>query len=81
MLKKLAQEALFVQDACNLSGVVHAFSRALTVLRAMPECAGTYWLNTHPICIMYASKIASLTGVELDGSFSSAYDNVKRMAE
>ena len=59
-LKKAAQDALAVQDACNLSGVVHAFSRAMSVIRE--DTNGTDEANTHPIAILFADKIADLTG-------------------
>jgi hypothetical protein len=35
-LAQLAQEALTVQDACNLSGVVHGWSRSISRLRELP---------------------------------------------
>jgi hypothetical protein len=58
-LQELAKEALDVQDTCNLSGVVHSFSRVMTELR--PHCSGTGQLNTHPICVLFADKIRDLT--------------------
>jgi len=73
-IRKLAKDAILVQDACNLSGVVHGFSRAMTALReALPE-AGTDEINRHPISVLYSSKIASLTGSESMGDFSKAYE-------
>ncbi len=71
----LAREALQVQDACNLSGVVHSFSRAITRLRVLLEAegkGGTDNVNTHPVCVLWADKIASLT--ERDGHTQRAYD-------
>ena len=59
-IKALAKEAISVQDACNLSGVIHAFSRAMTDLR---EITGTM-VNHHPIAIVWADKVASLTGIQ-----------------
>jgi hypothetical protein len=65
------QDALDVQSACNLSGVVHSFSRVISKLREEvnklgPECEpsspkGTDWVNSHPICRLYAEQIAFLT--------------------
>lgn len=75
-LAKLAADAIAVQDACNLSGVVHAFSRAMTALSEMG--LDTNAKNTHPIAILYSSKIASLTGSESRGAFSTAYDWAKQ---
>ena len=65
-LKQLADEAMRVQDACNLSGVVHSFSRAITDLRACLPEASTDTINGHPICVVWADKIAHLTGTQGD---------------
>ena len=56
-LKQLAQEAIAVQNACNLSGVVHGFSRAISELRQNLPNAGTEQINRHPICVLWGSKI------------------------
>ncbi len=75
-MKELAQEALNVQDACNLSGVVHSFSRTITELRALLETDGklsTHEVNTHPVCVLFADKIASLTGMQYLGDAHDAY--------
>jgi hypothetical protein len=68
-LAQLAQEALNVQDACNLTGVVHGYSRALSDLRTHAEAGGhgTDWINRHPIAVAWADKIASLTGIQAIG--------------
>ena len=65
-LSKLAQEALDVQDACNLSGVVHAFARAMSAL--CDHDLGTQSRNTHPIAIVWADKVAHLTGTQSLGN-------------
>lgn len=75
----MARETLAVQDACNLSAVVHAFSRITTELRNLPECSGTGWINNHPISVLFSNKIANLTGSDNARVFSSAYDAVERM--
>lgn len=58
------QNALDVQSACNLSGVVHSFSEVIE--RVWNEAhrlgKGTAWVNSHPICRLYAEQIAHLTG-------------------
>lgn len=69
------EDAITVQDACNLSGVVFAFAKVMEKICNDPANTCTEWKNSHPICIMYASKIASLTGC--DFSFASAYQAVK----
>lgn len=82
-IKDLAQEAIDVQDACNLSGVVHGFSRAITDLRAHLEKEpnfSTDKLNTHPICVMWSDKISSLSTSSTFTGFSKAYEVVQKLA-
>lgn len=62
--EELIKEALDIQNASNLSGVVHTFSRAITDLREILSKEGkfsTEAMNGHPVSILYSSKIASLT--------------------
>jgi hypothetical protein len=76
-IKELSQDALDCQMACNASGVIHSFSRAITDLRAVLSSEpgfSTDVLNRHPICVLYSSKIASLTGSESGLEFSKAYE-------
>lgn len=60
----LIQRALDVQDACNLSGVVHAFSRDISELWKVARQLGhgTDWVNQHRVSKLYADKIKSLAG-------------------
>jgi len=62
---ELIKEAIQVQDACNLSGVVFSFARSMQRLcdlgRSMPGY-GTDWRNKHRVARLYASKIQSLCG-------------------
>lgn len=69
------KQAIRVQDACNLSGVVHSWSKMISKIweEANAGKKGTEWVNTHPINVMFASKVASLTGCEATESFSEAY--------
>ena len=81
-LRDLAKDALAVQDACNLSGVVISFAKAISDLRENLPSAGTAAINHHPICILWADKIASLTqiqGADLT-HVSQAYKIVKELA-
>jgi len=86
-IQDLAKEALQVQDACNLSGVVHGFSRAITELREILRTTGgdlsTDAVNTHPICKMWASKIHDLTrmGFGDADSFSDAFYQCSNLSE
>ncbi len=80
-MKELAQSALDVQDACNLSGVVHMFSSVMTDLRANNPDMGTDDLNHHPISVMFSSKVASLSGCESASGFSVAYSWVNNLTK
>lgn len=80
-LKQLAQDAIDVQSACNLSGVVHGFSRAITDLREALSAEGissTEAINTHPIAVMWADKVGTLTCCM--SGFSKSYEAVKELA-
>lgn len=59
--KDLLAEAYQVQDACNLSGVVHSFALAITRLRELHPDKGTDFINGHPVCVMYSDKIRHLS--------------------
>ena len=72
-LKQLAQDALLVQDACNMSGIALSFGKAMLDLRAALPDKGTDFYNQHPITVLWASKISSLANAEFDGIFAQAY--------
>ena len=81
ILKLLAQEALEVQSACSLKGVVSSFKQARDLLLSLQEHGlklDTMTFNSHPIMVLWASKIASLTACE--DRFSSAYAEVQEWA-
>lgn len=68
--KEMAQQALDVQNASNLSGVVHTFSNIISEVRYRLESEGkksTDKVNQHPICILFSDKIAHLTGTQFLG--------------
>jgi hypothetical protein len=62
--KQAAQQALDVQDACNLSGVVFAFARAMQAVcdESQRIGTGTDWRNSHPIVTMHLLKLCELNG-------------------
>ena len=64
-MEKHCRDAIQVQDACNLSALVHSMDETMSDLWAMARALGkgTDWVNNHPICRLYASKIAHLTGM------------------
>jgi len=85
-IKQLAQEALDVQDACNLSGVIHSWSRAIGELWKHTEGVprrGTAWVNLHPINQLWADKVASLTNTQTLGhdGVLRAYARVTELAQ
>ena len=81
-LKQLAQEAIDVQDACNLSGVVHGWHRAMEDLFTIFRDTNTYDRNTHPINQLWASKCHDLARMGMSDyeQFSKAYDACKKLA-
>lgn len=67
------QEALDVQDACNLSGVAHLLTRVLGKLEG-----GTSERNQHPIVrlLVYKMYLLAFPEEELPDGFHSAYVDV-----
>lgn len=74
----MARTAIDVQDACNLSGVLHTWSVFVSALRAYADKLhrGTSWLNHHPINQLFASKVHDLSSMGLSETlrFGFAYD-------
>ena len=65
ILKDHAVNALGVQNASNLSGVVHSFSRAMSALWEAARAEGpeyTLAVNTHPVAYLFAVQVSFLTG-------------------
>lgn len=73
-IEDLCKEAIDIQGACNLSGVVLSFSRAILRLRRIYIDEGTDFYNSHCVCVMYSSKISSLTNSESSLNFSRSYE-------
>ena len=67
--RKHWQAAMDSQCACNLSGIVHSYSKVMTVIwdEANRVSQGTDWVNTHPIAVLYATQVGHLTGVSICG--------------
>lgn len=65
-LAHAAQQALGVQNACNLAGVLGAWQRVQTILA--DACGGnaTDKYRTHPVNILFLSKVVSLMGCGTD---------------
>lgn len=62
---ELARDALEVQDACNLSGVIHAWAEMNSYL-IYEEALDQESLRNHPIQALMLSKVVSLMGVKAD---------------
>jgi hypothetical protein len=78
-LKELAQEALAVQDACNLCGVAQSFARAMRDLGDYTK--GTDERNQHPVTIVWLDKLNQLAGIQtLNEDITRAYNVVHDLA-
>jgi len=82
-LSQLASDALMVQNACNLTAVLRSAHEAARTLLRHPDSTGTDWVNQHPVMVLYADKIASLTGCNdiYSGNFDRAYDACESLAK
>ena len=78
-VKRMYEDALAVQDACNLSGVVFSFAKHMQTLCDMG--LDTDAKNRHPVSVLFASKISSLTNGEEFDSFHDAYIQAKKIVE
>ena len=71
-LEELAQLALDVQDACNLSAVAFVFPAILDDLwrHAKNAGQGTQWVNTNAVTRAFVGKLVSLSGYSMgDGTY------------
>ena len=70
------KNAILVQDACNLSGVIHSWSDVMPRIReTLGKGYSTTDVNQHPICVLYADKVSDLTGSQRDMAFHNAYEH------
>lgn len=80
LVQRWAREALSVQDACNLSGVVHRFSEILSEMCKLGW--DTPKRNTHPVCQIWVDKLAALTRIQYDQSaVFAAFEKCDRLAK
>lgn len=77
----LCVRALNVQDASNLSGVLKSFHETVSELKKLCPELSSAEINNHPVVILFASKVASLTGNDSASAFSKAYNEVKDLQE
>jgi len=70
--KRHWSNALAVQSACNLSGVVLSFAEAMKALCA--ECLDTDARNRHPIAVLFAAQVQHLTSHGNSIDYYHAYE-------
>lgn len=68
-LKKMVEDALMVQDACNLRGISKSYAKMIEdlviVLKELNLPYDTMSIRRHPINILWASKICDLAELEI----------------
>lgn len=81
--KNIYREALEVQNAVNLSGVVRAFARITEALwdEAKANGLGTEFVNQHPVSRLFADKIMDLARAREFSEFSKAFEECERLAK
>lgn len=79
--KQAAQQALDVQNACNLSGVTHAYAEAMRAIcdESNRLNKGTDWKNSHPIVTMHLLKMCELNGC--GSTLHSSYDTAEKRCQ
>jgi len=70
------QNAIFAQQACNVSGLVIELSRVMTRIwnEANRDGHGTEWVNNHPIVRLYSEQIRHLCSTD----YMKAYDECEK---
>jgi hypothetical protein len=83
-IRQAARTALGCQDACNLSGVLASFKEIVHEV-IWPEARrlgkGTDWVNQHPICVLFLSKLCSLNGGYYECDYLHASDECEALAQ
>ena len=84
-LVELAEEALAIQDTCNLAGIVTTFSdRIMAIKQRVAEHTGDHSSDTfcrHPIVILWLDKFNSLAGNPDYEQVSDAYQEVMSLCQ
>jgi hypothetical protein len=73
-------KAIDIQNASNLSAIAREFDNAFNVLwmEAHKNGLGTDYVNSHPIVMLYISKLISLSGYN-DVKFGDAYNEAMKI--
>ena len=84
-MQRLAEDAIHVQDACNLLAVANSFAHVVksvqqNLAESGEEC-GTDAIRNHPIVQLWADKIYDMVGRPSDPiRFSEIYFAVEQLA-
>jgi hypothetical protein len=78
-LKELAIEALAIQNASNLCGLVQRWAKVMLELKENLPHLGTDEINRHPISYMWASKCFELSGSFYD--FDIKYTECEKLTK
>jgi hypothetical protein len=77
---RVYSDALAVQSASNLSGIVLSWARIMTALNAQARASGQMVsLNRHPVNVLFAEQVYHLTGA--GSGYSAAYVECTEKAE
>lgn len=82
------EQTILMMDACNLSGLARSFSKEIVPAireEVRSNGGGTQEVNTHPLAVLWTTKMASLAAGEClcffcTEIFRRAYDEVKKRA-
>ena len=83
-LQEASRDALAVQNACNVSGVVLAFGRAMSAV--MDDCCkpgggGPVAARHHPITVLFMDKLNDMCGRNIKQiDYCEAYEKCSKMA-
>ena len=77
-MSNIYADALAVQNACNLSGVVHSWAEILSAQVRAGMDTEAIWHDS--VNVLFASKVASLTGCEDFNVYSKAYAECQEKA-
>lgn len=86
-LRKLAQEVIDLQDACNPLGLSKRYAQALAELHAALKLAGlpndTDAVCFHPVNQLWVSKLHDLAdmGLSCEARYGRAYEALKKLAQ
>lgn len=87
-MKNIYRLALDVQDASNISGVIHSLhNEVLPAIRLEPGYieTGTRYMNEHPVMLLFLDKLVSLTRkgwiTDHDMAISNAYSVCNEFAQ